>query len=205
MIKLHTSVRLNKDLRGQIVNNIMEKYKVNNVRPDSGKVVAAATDKLIAAYYESNLPAFSTTIAPYLRMITSLYVRVPNGSYRYVYFDTARSKVLPSLGGEGAAFDFINEVAHSKPVNQALFDTLCEQVTLAYSKVQEADKQVNIYAEAYNAYRSEVSTVIDSVTTTGKLLDLWAAVEPFLPQGIQNPSKIQLPAISLDTLNKGIK
>ena len=58
------------------------------------------------------------------------------------------------------------------------------------------------------SFKSEVWTVLESVTTTRQLLEVWPAVKNFLPAHILNPEKgIQLPAKLISNLDEklGIK
>lgn len=50
----------------------------------------------------------------------------------------------------------------------------------------------------------DVIQIIEGVNTTGQLLAAWPAVEKFIPAGVNNPNRINLPAVNFARLNAGI-
>lgn len=54
-----------------------------------------------------------------------------------------------------------------------------------------------------SAYMLEVTAVLESVKTTGQLVELWPTVEPFIPAHVIDPDKgVRLPALLISRLDE---
>ena len=85
--------------------------------------------------------------------------------------------------------------------DEGYWKTYCEQVDF-WKKEQDIHKQ---WSALKVTFRSEVAQVLDGVNTTAQLLEQWPESEPFLPAQLNNPSSINLPAISISTLTNQLK
>lgn len=86
----------------------------------------------------------------------------------------------------------------------AIYDEVPEPVEV-YRKGQVAHENWN---KERTDFQSEIITILNSVTTTGQLIDLWPEAENYLPAFAADPSKgINLPALRTSRLNTllGIK
>ena len=77
---------------------------------------------------------------------------------------------------------------------------------VAYQKALNDAKVKNAAYEEHQKslkkFTNELKQVLESVNTTGQLLEVWPEAAPFVPQEISNPSSISLPAVSFVELNK---
>lgn len=184
------SIRLNKEIRNRILCSIMDKYDKKNplpLQPASehtwlaeevhNRLYGHLGDKL------AGIPKELLNITGHMRIKvngTSLGITFPE--------DEEGNTILR------AAPDFYVQATEKE---EAKFI----EVTKSLRKERlEFDKAV---LERLN-YSDEVMDVLSSVNTTGQLKELWPEVEEYIPSTLRDPSSIQLPAISVASLNKAL-
>lgn len=202
------SIRLNITLRSEIVDNIRQAYEINTPCPPH-ETKTDIKDKLVGIieviYREQSAAlvakATKSGINPKLFSESrSFQVYQGNYSFAYQYLKdkNCNNEYLPVPVQGWVYVNLDDESTHKDP-----------RITLAYKVYKAAIKTERVKQAAVKEwklqrdnYLSDVRNVIDGVNTTGQLLEQWAEVEKFLPVGIVNPSKIQLPAVSIERLNK---
>jgi hypothetical protein len=189
------SLRLNKELRTNILNSFLDKYKSSNPEPEVGdlskaqQVAAINAQKAIYGKYEGLLPDEFVVIS------NNIQVRLPNGSVQHWYFGSDE---------EGESIYLL--MSKESKVKYVFTDN--DPIYAEYRKVADAVKQQQaVYDEwvkGYKKFKSEVTQVLESVNTTGQLVEVWPESLPFIPQEISDPSKINLPSVNFAEINKVI-
>lgn len=187
------SLRLNKELRGAIVEAVMEKWDNNHETPPEPecpnnykKVLAAELNEFI---YSEKIQAVPSDL---LNMNSNLKVQLPDGGIENWYYPSE----------EGSYYGYLPGTKESKV--EYVF-TEKDKYWIKYQEFLKTQRKVrevhNEYIKARINYEDKVSQVVQGVNTTGQLLEVWPEVAPFLPKNLNNPSSIQLPAICTEELN----
>ena len=72
-------------------------------------------------------------------------------------------------------------------------------------RLEELEQRFTKAREDLKLFSEEVSTILDAVTTTAQLVDLWPEAEQYLPPSVASPSLgIKLPALSTSRLNTAL-
>lgn len=189
------SLRLNKELRSNILNSFLEKYKASNPEPEVGDVSKAKQEAAIkaqkAAYgkYEGLIPE------EFVVKSSNIHVQLPNGSVQHWYF-----------GYDDEGDNIYLLMSKESKVKYVFTDN--DPIYAEYRKVADTVKQQQaVYDEwekGYKKFKSEVTQVLESVNTTGQLVEVWPESLPFIPQEISDPSKINLPSVNFAEINKVI-
>jgi hypothetical protein len=189
------SLRLNKELRNNILNSFLEKYKASNPEPKVGSeseaksVAARKVQKKLYGKYEGLLPKELTAES------MGLTIQLPNGVVQSWYF------------GNDEDGDSIYLLVSKESKVKYVF-TADDPIYVEYRKVaDDVSKQLITQKEwfkGYDKFKSEVQQVLESVNTTGQLVEVWPESEPFIPKEIHDPSKINLPAVNFAEINKVI-
>ena len=209
------SIRLNKEIRLEIVNNIMASYATENPEPPE---VPDSETALDAAVYDWAVESNKDLIkiaedlhSKYSSLIKrgySIQYVTTKGSYRNVYHSTKTnsqyisevyvdSVYLPSVW-DGVVIKLDNPDTKIPAEIQTVLDNMKGNK----ASVKAAKKLVADYNFEYLRYKQDVSQVIDGCNTSKQLLEVWKEVEQFLPVGVANPSSINLPAVSIASLNR---
>jgi hypothetical protein len=189
------SLRLNKELRTTILNSFLDKYKSSNPEPEVGDVskaqqkAAINAQKAVYGKYEGLLPD------EFVVKSNNIQVRLPNGSIQHWYF---------GYDEEGDSIYLL--MSKESKVKYVFTDN--DSIYAEYRKVADTVKQQQtVYDEwekGYQKFKSEVTQVLESVNTTGQLVEVWPESLPFIPQEISDPSKINLPSVNFAEINKVI-
>lgn len=106
------------------------------------------------------------------------------------------------------SFEYTYKVSTSEAKVEYVF-TEDDPLWVEYQTAKELTKAFNKEVEEHQAtrklYSEEVDQVLQGVNTTGQLLGQWPEIEEFLPSNIANPSKINLPSVSVKKLNEQLK
>lgn len=189
------SLRLNKELRTTILNSFLDKYKSSNPEPEVGSVgkakneAAIKVQKKVYGKYEGLLPDDLINKAYYVS------VQLPNDSVQHWNFGNDQNNETISL-------------LTTKQSKVEYVFTEDDEIYSEYKKVADVVKQQqSVYDEwekGYKKFKSEVTQVLESVNTTGQLVEVWPESLPFIPQEISDPSKINLPSVNFAEINKVI-
>lgn len=195
------SIRLNKAIRATIASNISEAYTKNNPAPEFKNAgdfkeifVNAAKEHYIK---QSNLILFAAKNAgleSYMRKISRVLIHW-NGEYKFpIEFETP----VIQLQENTTCFEIMDK--GNKPVLKAW-----NEYQEAIKSLKPAQDALKAWKLQHDNYMEEVKNVLDGVNTTGQLLEAWPECSDFIPAGIKNPSKIQLPVVSIAALTAAIK
>jgi len=197
------SLRLNKDLRTNILNSIMQKFDESNPKPTSElptlkELKGILADKVHTKVYGK----YNLDSVPQDLLNTSSYISIqtPNDSIEHIDFSYTPTGV--------SSFSHTYKVSTSKSKVEYVFtedDTLWTEHQEARELTKVFNKEVDAYLETRSIYKGEVDQVLQGVNTTGQLLEQWPEIEEFIPESIANPSKINLPNVSVSKLNEQLK
>lgn len=200
------SIRLNKEIREAILNNIKTAWVEANPAPVFKSIIA--NDILINCVNEMYLartkelreliqatPRLSKAIA----LQAYSYFKSPTGTSTAAEFpDTEDGKHIYYIKSEIIQHNFENpdELKKSAPMRKAV-----KQFNEVKKKEQKFNKELNAWVTARNTYLEQCKQVIYAVNTTKQLLEVWEEVGKFIPDAYRNPSRIALPAINVKSLN----
>jgi hypothetical protein len=182
------SVRLNKEIRTRILTSIMDTYRAKNPLPA-----------------EPNNGHHWLAESVYSRTYGELDVgTIPESLLDF------RSYILVSLKGGhlNPNFEPIDGKTPKRPFAGHYIQATPEEEA-EYTRINKDNRKIQqVYDKAVkdqDTYREEVRDVLNSVSTSNQLIELWPEVEQFIPSTIRDPSSIQLPAISVASLNDALK
>ena len=198
------SIRLNKEIRKIIADNISEAYVKNNPAPTykTSEDFKKDFEDFVKQYYINKgnaILALAKTINLDKYLKTTHYINIYNDNNFVfsVYLDESNTRYT---------------VIDPETSNLNLNAKEHKAVLKEYEKYKQNIKGLKPLLDAYKAwqlkhdnYMSEVSNVLAGVNTTGQLLEVWPECAGYIPQGIRNPSKIQLPVVSIAALNSAIQ
>ena len=199
------SIRLNKDIRTQIVANIKKAYLNNNTRPEVNDSRETDLNEVILKHYNSKYKeAFAAyedpKLKPFINYSNYFCIRNDTGALTYIYFgndEKGNTIHRPTPKNSGAFIDLSNPDTKIPASIQKVIDANKKIKKQCRKEREEQSK----YDLELSKYLSEIRQVLDGVNTSKQLLEVWPEVQKFLPEGINNPSKINLPAISIASLN----
>lgn len=189
------SLRLNKQMRQDILESFVEKYVSANPQPPVVDVDSLKTKFAIKLN----------------EMLYNKYVGlVPDGmlhTKRYIQLQLPTESIVSWYFGYDEDGDYVYKPATKESKVEYVL-TSTDPLWIQYSKEVEEAKQNNKAYEEWNKtlrkFKAEVTTVLESVNTTLQLVEVWPEAEPFVPQAISNPSSINLPSVNFAELNKVI-
>lgn len=189
------SLRLNKELRTTILESFTDKYVSSNPKPEVGSATLAKfaaaiqVQKKLYGKYEGLLPE------EFVNKSFNVKVQLPNGAVQHWNFgNDEEGNTIYLLSTKESKVEYV--FTDSDPI-YAEYKKVVDDV-----KAQEA-----VYKEwrkGYDKFKSEVTQVLESVNTTGQLVEVWPESLPFIPQEISDPSKINLPSVNFAEINKVI-
>lgn len=183
------SIRLNSAIRADIKNSMIEAYTKKQPKPhDLDKVIKAIGDRLWNEAYGKLKPYIKKLPEQMLRWSDSINVQIKGTVCSY---KMSENRPHP------------HHSEYNKAV-VAVYDEVPDDIA-AYRKAKDAD---DFYNQALKDFKNEITIILDSVTTTGQLVQLWPEAEQYLPPFAADPSKgINLPALKTSRLNTllGIK
>lgn len=215
------SIRLNKEIRVRILNNIMDSFDKENPTPPEVRNTQKLLNTAVYTHYlekhKATLDELEKVSKKYkgavartaamcyideLENVCSVNFSTMNSDNKlngvYIYPDNPLYVTHPDFL-EGMFINLKDMREIPEVISEALKDI---------KKEKKNDKAIKKALNTHNVerleYRETVKDVIDGVNTTGQLLEVWEEVEQFLPQGISNPSGINLPTINIKSLNSKI-
>lgn len=202
------SIRLNKELREEIINNIAQAYDLKNPCPahQSKEDLQHIFLKVIEAEYFKQEEAVIAKLASIgltkeLIHVTDHFKVYTDNQQHFAnfYFKDAKKNYVSHLKLIQGVFVQL-DMLKKYPLIQAAYK--------AYKKALKTEKPnyeaKRQWTREKEGYLQDVRNVIFGVNTTKQLLEEWAEVEPFIPTGIVDPSRIQLPAVNIAQLTKKI-
>ncbi len=100
------------------------------------------------------------------------------------------SRMLPRKPGKRNAVDVLLEPSQ--------WDTAFTDSTAIREKLKQYDLELK-------GFRKEVDQILDSVNTTGKLVEIWAAAEQYIPAYLNEPGQgIHLPVLHTSRLDEAL-
>lgn len=192
------SLRLTVSLRDSIQESIMNSWKVANPEPEAEfKSLEKLRANLAFDCYNEVYGDIDFSVLPKEFINTESYIKVqlPNGDIEHFCFIIWDDKGVSSR----------EYLPSSKTSKVELVLNKEEGPYARFKKAKEERKAALIPREERRAkladFSHKVRQVLDSVNTTKQLVEAWPEIEEHLPSSIANPSKIQLPAVSIDSLN----
>lgn len=189
------SVRLTKDLRQRILESYVACYDASNPAPQQyteKTIIGVFSETIRKRIFDKHNVDETSIPNEFLRTAYYINALLPDDTYTYLYFynedgtDTVY-KPLPYLDGAIRIED--NDPAYI-------------QYKESKRKLKELNKEYEEYVEKRNFVISQVRMALDSVNTTGQLLTVWPEAEQFIPSDVLDFSKINLPSVSFNDLNK---
>ena len=215
------SIRLNKELRENIVNNIMESFDIENTAPPEAK----DTQKLLnIAVYDYYLETYKQQFIE-LQKWSKKYPKVVAMTSALQYIDTQKNvcrlnfTTMTSVSYlDGVYISDTDPLYVNHPnVLQGMFidlgnmEKIPENISKTLDEIQKEKKNdkairkaLSIYTKERKEYKETVTNVIAGVNTTGQLIEVWGEIDKFIPKGVANPSEINLPAVNTKSLNSKI-
>ncbi len=189
------SVRLTKDLRQRILDSYAACYDASNPAPQAfnqKSVEGVFAEILRKRIFDKHNVDVTSIPTEFLKTSYNIRIVLPDNTYTTLYFYNEEGsdynyKPLPALDGAIAIED--NDLAYI-------------QYKEAKRKIKELNKPYEEHEEKRNFTISQVRMALDSVNTTGQLLAVWPEAEQFIPSDVLDFSKINLPAVSFNDLNK---
>lgn len=206
------SIRLNKSLRAEIVSNIMSSYDAANPEPVRPELKGGSIENMVKAYFLNkhkkiieevgNLSPDTLSMISLLNKNAHVNYKGETGHWECFYFtEKELEKVkIPHALRNNAVINLSDPDQLTAPLRKALeAKKKFEKTTLKEYKQKYKDYEL----ERRN-YIQQIQTVLDGVNTSNQLLEVWPEVEEYLPVGVVEPSKIQLPSVNIQTLNSAL-
>lgn len=212
MTTLRKSIRLNKSLRAEIVNNIMSSYDAANPEPVRPEPKGGSIKDIVKANFLNkhkkvieevgNLSPNTLSILNLLKKSDHVSYKSETGHWECFYFteEELEEFKIPYSLHYAASINLSDPAQLTAPLRKALeAKKKFEKTTLKVFKQKYKDYEL----ERKN-YVQQIQTVLDGVNTSNQLLEVWPEVEEYLPIGVVEPSKIQLPSVNIQTLNSAL-
>lgn len=206
------SIRLNKSLRAEIVNNIMSSYDAANPEPVRPEPKGGSIEDAVKSFFLnkhkkvieeiSNLSPNTLSMIDLLHKENHLSYKSETGNWGCFYFseDELEKFKIPYTFRHNAVINLSDPDQLTAPLRKALeAKKKFEKTTLKEYKQKYKD-----YDLERRNYIQQIQTVLDGVNTSNQLLEVWPEVEEYLPVGVVEPSKIQLPSVNIQTLNSAL-
>lgn len=182
------SIRLSKQLRLEIIQNISDAYNKTTPppAPSRDEIDHTFARKVYDRYIEDYIDEISQVPSDFINTKHCFQITI-GGQYKYLYLYKGNEPDYQPMPKSGAAL---------------------MQLSTDAQEVEEYDKLLTDFdewAKKKNAMIAQATAIIEQVNTTKQLVETWAEVEPMIPEYIRNPSKgIQLPAVLTESLNNSI-
>lgn len=197
------SIRLNKEIREAILNNIATAYDKANPEPALNLNPNAVLEKAVIAHYKrqskdiQKLIDANPKLAPTIQYTSRLGYRTPTGQWDSVIKDAESSPLgFINAFSDTRIFDCPDYLLKNPSLTKAAKDWKVVQ-----QKAREERSIHSTWVRERLNYLDEIRQVLAGVNTTKQLLEQWEEVKKYIPTAYFNPSKINLPAINVKSLN----
>ena len=178
------SLRLTNEMRKSIVDSVMNKWANTHKKPQLVEAEDAFANAIWDKAYGAHKVALNKVPKEFLQNAHIVKLTV-DGEMIQVSSKTP----LPT-----------KQIGYNPPPIIMIKSSL--PIYIKYHKVEQDYEE---WGRSYSEMVREVEAVLESVNTTGQLLEAWPSVEPFLPAHIADPEKgVKLPAIQVSRLNERI-
>jgi hypothetical protein len=200
-----TMVRLNETIKGQVVENLMNKkyVKENLEQEDMSERLEKMRADLEKLAYEAAFDAplrkvLTSATAGMFPMASQVSVRIIKGDASN-YYDTMVSF------GDDMPIPFRNSYQGGRSFTAVLDQD--HPYVKALAEVEQLERDLSSFDEALTqkkyADRRRIRTVMDSVTTVKRLVEVWPEVADYLPENVSGPGG-ELPAEVIASLNEAL-
>lgn len=183
------SIRLSAAIRANICASMLVAWEKNNVSPrDPKEIEHRVAEELWINSYASIKPSLKKIPEQMLRWAEHVKVQVAGVVTCY---DLSEKRPYP----------------WRDQYNSSILEIL-DQPTVLMGLLEDARTAKEDWNKLRYDFREEIKTILDSVQTTGQLIQVWPEAEQYLPPFAADPSKgINLPALKTSRLNSllGIK
>ena len=117
-----------------------------------------------------------------------------------------RANIKVVVAGTTKSFDFSkpHPVLGNGPYDQKIAVSF-DVPTPDMERLEELEQRLTKARADLKLFSEEVTTILDAVTTTAQLIDLWPEAEQYLPPSVASPSLgINLPALMTSRLNTAL-
>jgi hypothetical protein len=182
------SIRLNAAIRTDIIKAMTESWEKSNPSPVDIELLDEKIGDFIWEFYYGKLD-FSKIPSDMLHMEKRVSISCANKVY---VFNMSVLRPYPTSPNR---------------YGLRLIDALDTIPLYVQDYILATAKSIE-WNDNRNEFKSEITTIVESVTTTGQLVNMWPEAEQYLPPFASDPSKaILLPALKTSRLNAllGIK
>lgn len=183
MSKNFKSIRLSQTIRTDIASSMLASWEKRQSCPHD----IESLEKALGDYY---------WLANYAS-IKSILKKIPETMLR------KSSSVMVQVAGKVRSIDMSESRAH--PYQDTYTKLIIEIYDTANSQMiafDTAKEEVNDWETSRIEFKNEINTILNSVQTTGQLVQMWPEAEQYLPPFAADPSKgINLPALKTSRLN----
>lgn len=186
------SVRLNKYLREQILDSVLEEYVTNFLKPygytsteEVASLICEESRNVADLWWEKCYSGINFEALPEwcLNGHRQIIVQVENDTGKMFVNNCNKDKVRPTSG----SVDLL--------VSQEEWDVVRKDLVHMRKLKQEV-------VEGRKALRKQIYPVLLSFGSTKQLIETWPSMEKFLPANIADPDKgVNLPALNLSRLD----
>lgn len=200
------SIRLNQGIRAEIASNIEQAWIIKNPKPEMVEPMTTLLDAIKARFLAESAELVAKVASVgvtenQLRTVCRLGTQI-DGQTKYTDLQDehgAYTHVADPSPTRGIYVLLDNETTKDDPL-------YAEYVTYreALKEARANRKELSTWEKEKGEYMADVRNVLTGVNTTGQLLSVWEECEKFIPAGLLNPSKINLPSVNISRLNKQI-
>lgn len=201
------SIRLNNTIRETIFKNIKEQYHKNNQRPEVTIKPMDILKKATKTFYMERSLAVrkvieaNPSIDACITKANYLCCCTPEGHIQHFSY-------LKTVNEEERYIEFINKFADAVDFHNEDFLKKYPSLIKVRDEYLKAKKEArkeraarSEYDRKLKEFMDEIEQIVLGVNTTKQLLEVWPEVSEYLPTVYQDPSKVNLPAINVASLN----
>jgi len=184
------SIRLNSTMRSAIIDNMIKAFEQNwfNNKPykDLDTLLQYRSKKRI----DIMITLWDKVYGCYSEAISSL----PD------FFFKKNTLFSVSAGGNGK---YCSLTLPNRPGKESGVDLLIEEDEwdIYFQEITELNTEEELYKKELGIFKQEIKAIIESVSTTKQLVELWSNAEEFIPMTLIDPNNINLPAINVTNIN----
>jgi hypothetical protein len=207
------SIRLNKQIRADILDNIMSCYDTANpvpVRPSMENSLNDLVKEMFFTKHAAIFKEFNKLNADALECVRL----ADTNNYTYIQYQNEHGnwQTIDFTEQDFTNYKIPYDLTRGCFINLKDPDQLTPELTKAIeakrtfekTTLKEFIQKEKEHSLGRRNYRQQIETVLGGVNTSKQLTDVWPEVEKFIPVGLLEPSKIQLPSVNIATLNSAL-